>query len=221
MWSHSDPRFLLKHFNLEGSLPIPLLIFCYVGLKKKSLCKQKVVKVSMCQCACFYSAFEVSPHSLRLCLQGEKKKKRSKTSRRKYSNIYLCLRHRITFLFLLSREKPWRGSGQCFHYLLSFPESACIILHSCWADVKVGDGGVGLKIWHKSPGSLYAEDKRCKQTMISMSGRHLLWVRCLIIRHRTSFKGYFIIFNGRSFGKIINLIFGYAGSSLLYTGFFL
>ena len=28
----------------------------------------------MCQCACFYSAFEVSPHSLRLCLQGEKKK---------------------------------------------------------------------------------------------------------------------------------------------------
>ena len=137
----------------------------------------------------------------------------------------------LTFIFASDTESLFSsyfrershqgGSGQCFHHLFSFPKSACIILHSCWADVKVGGGEVGLKIWHKSPGSLYAEDKHCKQTMINMSGRHLLWVRCLIIRHRTSFKGYFIIFNGRGFGKIINLIFGYAGSSLLYTGFFL
>lgn len=38
------PKLLLKHFNLEGCLPIPLLILCYLGLKtnkKKSLCKQK------------------------------------------------------------------------------------------------------------------------------------------------------------------------------------
>ena len=121
MWNHSDPRFLPKHFNLEGSLPIPLLIFCYVGLKKKNHCvNRKVVKVSMCQCACFYSAFEVSPHSLRLCLQREKKTRSSKTSRRKYSNIYLCLRHRITFLFLLSREKPSRGFWPMFSSLVFF-----------------------------------------------------------------------------------------------------
>lgn len=135
MWSHSDPRFLLKHFNLEGSLSIPLFIFCYAGLKKKKnhCMNRKVVKVSVCQRACFYSAFEVSPHSLRLCLQREKKKKDQvkPQGRNILSNIYLCLRHRIPFLFLLLREKPSRGSGQCFHYLLSFPESACIILHSC------------------------------------------------------------------------------------------
>lgn len=43
--------------------------------------------------------------------------------------------------------------------------------------------------------------------MTSISGRHFaLGSGCLIIT--TSFKGYFIIFNGRGFCKIINLIFG-------------
>ena len=106
-------------------------IFSYLGLKKKKknhCVNRKVVKISVCQCVCFYSAFEVSPHSLRLCLQREKKKDQVKPQGGNIlSNIYLCLRHRITFLILLSRERPSRGSGQSFHHLFSFPKSACII----------------------------------------------------------------------------------------------